>query len=73
VIEISNLHHRWRKDSDYKDAHDALGEEFDLARSLIEARTAARLSQSRLAKNAKKMKTSRHTSRGSRAKGASID
>lgn len=70
MIEISNLHHRWRKDSDYKDAHDALGEEFDLARSRIEARTAARLSQSQLAK---KMKTSRHTSRGSRAKGASID
>jgi Helix-turn-helix domain len=46
---------RWRKDGDYKDAYDALGDEFDLARALIEARTAAGLSQARLAR---RMKTS---------------
>jgi ribosome-binding protein aMBF1 (putative translation factor) len=55
VTKISDLHRRWRKDADYKDAYDALGEEFDLARALIEARTAAGLSQAQLAR---RMKTS---------------
>ena len=55
MTKISELHRRWSKDRDYKDAYDALGEEFDLARALIEARTAAGLSQSQLAK---RMKTS---------------
>ena len=41
MTKISDLHRRWSKDADYKDAYDALGEEFDLARALIEARTAA--------------------------------
>ena len=53
--KTSDLHRRWRKNADYKAAYDALGEEFDLARALIEARAAAGLSQSQLAK---KMKTS---------------
>lgn len=39
--KISELHRRWTEDTDYKDACDALGEEFDLARTLIEARRAA--------------------------------
>ena len=34
----------------HKEAYDALGEEFDLARALIEARTAAGLSQAQLAR-----------------------
>ena len=55
MTKISDLHRRWRKDADYKAACDAQGEEFDLARALIEARAAAGLSQSQLAK---KMKTS---------------
>jgi ribosome-binding protein aMBF1 (putative translation factor) len=55
MTKIRELHRRWSKDAAYKDAYDALGEEFDLARALIEARTAAGLSQSQLAK---KMKTS---------------
>jgi hypothetical protein len=46
MTKISDLHRRWSKDANYKDADDALGEEFELARALIEARTAARLSQS---------------------------
>jgi hypothetical protein len=41
MTKISELHRRWSKDRDYKGAYDALGEEFDLARALIEARTAA--------------------------------
>ena len=55
MTKISALHRRWSKDADYKEAYDALGEEFDLARALIEARTAAGLSQSQLAR---RMKTS---------------
>jgi transcriptional regulator with XRE-family HTH domain len=55
MTKISELHRRWRKDPDYKDAYDTLGEEFDLARALIEARTTAGLSQSQLAR---RMKTS---------------
>ena len=43
MTKISDLHRRWRKDADYENAYDALGEEFDLARALIEARTAAGL------------------------------
>jgi hypothetical protein len=41
MTKISELHRRWSKDRGYKGAYDALGEEFDLARALIEARTAA--------------------------------
>ena len=55
MTKISDLHGRWSKDSGYKAAYDALGEEFDLARALIEARSAAGLSQSQLAR---RMKTS---------------
>ena len=55
MTRISDLHRRWSKHDDYKDTYDALGEEFDLARALIEARTAAGLSQSQLAR---RMKTS---------------
>lgn len=55
MTKIRDLHRGWGKDRDYKDAYDALGEEFDLARALIQARTAAGLSQSQLAR---RMKTS---------------
>ena len=55
MTKVRDHHRRWSRDADYQDAFDALGEEFDLARALIEARTDAGLSQSQLAK---KMKTS---------------
>jgi ribosome-binding protein aMBF1 (putative translation factor) len=55
MTKVRDHHRRWSRDADYKGAFDALGEEFELARALIEARTAAGLSQSQLAK---KMKTS---------------
>jgi len=55
MTKISDLHRRWSKDADYKESYDGLGEEFDLARALIEARAAAGLSQSQLAR---RMKTS---------------
>ena len=55
MTKISDLHRHWAKDAAYKEEYNALGGEFDLARALIEARTAARLSQSQLAG---RMKTS---------------
>ncbi len=55
MTKISDLHRRWSKDADYTDAYAALGQEFELARVLIEARTEAGLSQSQLAR---RMKTS---------------
>ena len=42
---ISELHRRWSKDANYTAAYNDLGEEFDLARAPIEARTEG-LSQS---------------------------
>ena len=48
--KIGDVHRRWSKETDYKAAYDALGDEFDLARALIEARSAAGLSQSQLAR-----------------------
>ncbi len=53
--KIGDLHRRWSGDPDYKAVYDALDEEFNLARVLIEARSAAGLSQSQLAR---RMKTS---------------
>ena len=71
MTKISDLHRRWRKDADYKAAYDALGEEFDLARALIEARAAAGLSQSQLAK---RMKTSQsYIARIEGGKGTPLD
>ena len=55
MTRISTLHRKWSKDTDYVAAYEALEEEFDLARALIEARTAAGLSQSEVAR---RMKTS---------------
>lgn len=55
MTKIKDLHRRWSRDDDYKAAYDGLEEEFRLARALIEARTAAGLSQAQLAR---RMKTS---------------
>ena len=55
MTKLKDLHRRWSKDDNYKAAYDALKEEFELARALIEARTRAGLSQSQLAR---RMKTS---------------
>jgi transcriptional regulator with XRE-family HTH domain len=55
MTKIKELHRRWSRDDDYKAAYDGLDEEFRLARALIEARTAAGLSQAQLAR---RMKTS---------------
>jgi len=55
MIKIRDLQRGWSRDGDYKAAYEGLEGEFRLARALIEARTAAGLSQSQLAR---RMKTS---------------
>ncbi len=55
MTKIKDLHRRWSRDDDYKAEYDGLENEFRLARTLIEARTAAGLSQAQLAR---RMKTS---------------
>jgi len=55
MAKVKELHRRWSKDPKYRAAYDALDEEFELAKALIEARTRAGLSQTQLAR---RMKTS---------------
>ena len=55
MARVKDLHRGWLKDPKYKAEYDALGKEFQLARTLIEARTRAGLSQTQLAR---RMKTS---------------
>ncbi len=50
MSRVRDLHERWSRNPDYRDAYDELGSEFELARSLIEARTDAGLTQAQLAK-----------------------
>lgn len=50
-----DLHKTWLADPKYRAEYEALDEEFQLARTLIEARTRAGLSQTQLAR---RMKTS---------------
>lgn len=49
MTKVSELHRQWSKDPDYRKAYDALDLEFALARTLIEARKRAELTQAELA------------------------
>ena len=49
MTKVHDLHAKWRRDPEYREAYDALGPEFKLARVLIEARTSAGLTQAQLA------------------------
>ena len=49
MSQVSELHEKWSGAPDYLKAYDELGSEFALARSLIEARVAAGLTQAQLA------------------------
>ena len=49
MSKVSDLHEKWARDPDYQAAYDALQPEFELARSLIEARMGAGLTQAQLA------------------------
>lgn len=49
MSKVSDLHKMWSRDADYRAAYDELGAEFDVARTLIETRTRAGLTQEQLA------------------------
>ena len=49
MSKVTDLHKEWSRDPVYCEAHDRLGPEFELSRSLIEARTRAKLTQAELA------------------------
>jgi ribosome-binding protein aMBF1 (putative translation factor) len=51
--KVRDLHDKWRRDPEYRKAYNALGPEFALARSVIEARTRAGLTQEQLARRMK--------------------
>ena len=53
MTKIAELHKEWSREPEYRVAHDRLGTEFDLARSLVEARTRAGFTQAELAKRMK--------------------
>ena len=48
--QVKNLHKKWVKDPDYKREYEALEEEFDLTRALVQARMRANLTQAEVAK-----------------------
>lgn len=50
MSKVDDLHKKWSRDPQYRAAYDELGPEFDLARSLIEARMRAGLTQEQLAR-----------------------
>ena len=54
MTKVKDLNKKWMSDSKYKEEYEKLGPEFELARSIIEARTRAGLTQAQLAR---KMKT----------------
>jgi ribosome-binding protein aMBF1 (putative translation factor) len=50
TIPVEGSFAKWRRDPEYVRAYNALGAEFELAESMIRARTAAGLTQEQLAK-----------------------
>ena len=49
MTKISNLHKKWSRNPDYQAAYYELGQEFELARMLVETRIRAGLTQTQLA------------------------
>lgn len=49
MTKVSDLHKKWMKDPEYREAHDGLRPEFDLARAVIQARVSAGPTQQQLA------------------------
>lgn len=49
MSRLADLHDKWSREPDYREAYERLGPEFELALSVIEARAQARLTQAELA------------------------
>ena len=43
MTKVADLHKKWSEDPEYRSAYDRLGPEFEVSRSLCEARTHAEL------------------------------
>jgi transcriptional regulator with XRE-family HTH domain len=50
MARITDLHKKWLKEPKYRDAYEALEEEFSLASALVDARKRSGLTQEELAK-----------------------
>ena len=50
MTKLKTLHAKWMKDADYRQAYNALDEEFALAAAIAEARARAGLTQEEVAK-----------------------
>jgi transcriptional regulator with XRE-family HTH domain len=50
MTKLNDLHEKWMKEPAYKQAYDALEEEFALASALLKARDAAHMTQEDVAK-----------------------
>ena len=53
MSKVTDQHEEWSRDPGYREVYDRLGPEFELSRSLIEARTRAKLTQAELAERTK--------------------
>ena len=49
MSKLAELRKKWSEDPEYRNAYDQLGPEFEISRSLIEARRRAKLTQAELA------------------------
>lgn len=49
MTKVSDLHQKWMKNKEYREAHEDLAPEFALARAVIAARVTAGLTQEQLA------------------------
>ena len=63
MSKMADLHEEWSRDPEYREAYEKLGPEFELSRSVIEARTNASLTQAQLAE---RMKTTQSVRRSTR-------
>ena len=65
MSKVGDLHEKWSRDPEYRNAHARLSPAFELSRSLIEARTNAKLTQAELAermKTTQSLTADRHSS-----------
>jgi hypothetical protein len=53
LTQVNELHKRWMKKKDYRDAYEALAPEYELARAMIRARVKAGLTKEQLAQRMK--------------------
>ena len=49
MSKVAELHKKWSEGPEYRNAYDRLGPEFEISKSLVEARTRAKLTQAELA------------------------